>query len=249
MELVTFIIKTTCIQVHKLREGKMRQIDKNPTETAREYALRAIKENIISLDLEPGASISENEIASFLGVSRTPVRESIQELSRASVIEIYPQRGSYVTLIDSAYVEEARFLRKVLDTAVIEEACQLCNNMDILAMEENVSLQEFYLQTESTEKIYVLDNEFHRLIYSAAKKDTIHAMRSNIMLHFDRVRSLSLKTVKDTKIVNDHRQMLEAIKTKDREMAKALVEKHLSRYHIDEAEIRAKYPQYFKTNN
>ena len=113
-------------------------------------------------------------------------------------------------------------------------------------MEENVSLQEFYLQSEAADKIYLLDDEFHKLIYSAARKETIHAMRSNIMLHFDRVRTLSMKTVKDTKIVNDHRQMLEAIKNKDKETAKALVEKHLSRYQIDEAEIRAAYPQYFK---
>lgn len=224
----------------------MRKIDKLPSETAREYSLRAIKENIISLDLEPGASISENEIANFLGVSRTPVRESIQELSKASVIEIYPQRGSYVALIDPDLVEEARFLRKVLDEAVIEEACRMANNMDIIAMEENVSLQEFYLKSPSAEKIYVLDNEFHRLIYAAAKKETLHVMRSNIMLHFDRVRSLSMKTVKDTKIVNDHRQMLEAIKANDSDTAKALVEKHLDRYNIDEAEIRAEYPQYFK---
>jgi len=227
----------------------LRVIDKLPVETAREYALRAIKENIISLDLEPGASISENEIAGFLGVSRTPVRESIQELSKASIIEIYPQRGSYVALIDPAMVEEARFLRKVLDTAVIEEACNLANDTDILAMEENVSLQEFYLQNATTDKIYLLDNEFHRLIYSAAKKDIIHTMRANIMIHFDRVRSLSMMTVKDTKIVNDHRQMLEAIKNKDKEIAKQLVEKHMSRYHIDEAEIMKRYPQYFKTPN
>ena len=224
----------------------MRAIEKNAGETAREYAFRAIKENIITLDLEPGAGISENEIANFLGVSRTPVRESIQELNKASVIEIYPQRGSSVALIDSFLVEEARFLRKVLDTAVIEEACELANNMDILALEENVSLQEFYLQNAYAEKIYLLDNEFHRLIYSAAKKETIHAMQSNVMIHFDRVRSLSMKAVKDTKIVNDHRQMLEAIKSKDKEAAKTLVEKHLSRYYVDETEIRAQYPQYFK---
>lgn len=224
----------------------MRKIDKLPSETAREYALRAIKENIISLDLEPGASISENEIANFLGVSRTPVRESIQELSKASVIEIYPQRGSYVALIDPDLVEEARFLRRVLDEAVIEEACRMTNNMDIIAMEENVSLQEFYLKSPAPEKIYVLDNEFHKLIYTAAKKETLHVMRSNIMLHFDRVRSLSMKAVKDTKIVSDHRQMLEAIKSRDTETARQLVDKHLDRYNIDEAEIRAQYPQYFK---
>jgi len=224
----------------------MKEIAKLPTETARDYALRAIKENIVSLDLEPGASISENEVSGFLGVSRTPVREAIQELSKAAVIEIYPQRGSYVALIDSSLVEESRFLRKVLDIAVIEEACDLATEVDIARIEENVSLQEFYLQNGMPDKVFGLDDEFHKLIYSAAKKETLHAMRSNIMLHFDRVRTLSMKTVKDTKIVNDHRQMLEAIKSKDKETSRMLVEKHLSRYHIDEAEIRAAYPQYFK---
>ena len=56
----------------------MKEIVKLPTETARDYALRAIRENIVSLDLEPGTGISENEIAGFLGVSRTTVREAIQ---------------------------------------------------------------------------------------------------------------------------------------------------------------------------
>ena len=66
------------------------------------------------------------------------------------------------------------------------------------------------------------------------------------MIHFDRVRSLSMMTVKDTKIVNDHRMMLEAIKSKDKELAKQLVEKHLNRYRIDEAELIEKHPEFFK---
>lgn len=224
----------------------MRLIEKLPTETARDYALRAIKENIISLDLAPGTGISENEIASFLGISRTPVRESIQELSKASIIEIYPQRGSYVALIDSQYVEEAVFLRRVLDAAVIEAACDMATAEDIQMMEENVALQQFYLQNMATDKIYSLDNEFHKLIYVAAKKETIHTMRSNILIHFDRIRSLSMMAIKDTKIVNDHRMMLDAIKNKDKELARLLVEKHLNRYRIDEEELNAKYPDFFK---
>ncbi|NLG04727.1 MAG: GntR family transcriptional regulator [Clostridia bacterium] len=224
----------------------MKTLEKMPGETARDYAIREIRENIISLDLEPGTGISENEIAGALGLSRTPVREAIQELNKASIIEIFPQRGSYVSLIDPKLVEEARFLRKVLDTAVIEKACELAENTDIAKLEENVSLQEFYLQNAAAKRIYELDNEFHQMIYFAAKKDTLYSLRSTIMIHFDRVRSLSMTTVKDMKIVNDHRQMLEAIKNKDSELAKQLVDKHLNRYQIDEAEIRQTHPEYFK---
>ena len=223
----------------------MKAVERYNSETAREYAMRAITENIISIDLEPGQLISENEIASFLGVSRTPVRESIQELNKAALIEIYPQRGSYVSLIDSKYVEEAVFLRKVLDIAVIEEACNLATEDDIALLEENVALQEFYLKSNNTKKIFELDNEFHRMIYVAAKKEMIHNMRKNVMIHFDRVRTLSMLAVKDTKIVADHGIMLRAIKNKDKNKAKEIVEKHLDRYRVDQEELLRTYPQYF----
>lgn len=220
--------------------------DRNSNETARDYAFRILKDNIVSLELEPGTAISENELAMELGISRTPVREAIIDLAKNSIIETYPQRGSYVALIDSKMVEEARFLRRVLDIAVIEAACNVDDPEMIAKLEENVQLQEFYLEKNDADKIFVLDNEFHKHIYTLAKKDLIFEMRSTMMIHFDRVRTLSVETVKDMKIVNDHRGMLEAIKNKDKELAVALVDKHLNRYRVDEDRIREEYPTYFK---
>ncbi|MCR4792570.1 MAG: GntR family transcriptional regulator [Lachnospiraceae bacterium] len=219
---------------------------KFPKETARDYAMRVLKGNIISLDLKPGTSISENELAAELGISRTPVREAIIELGKAYLIEIYPQRGSFVSLIDPKMVEEARFLRRVTDTAVIEEACDQADDEGIALLEDNVSLQEFYLSKGMTEKIFELDNQFHKTIYQIAKKDIIYEIHSTLMIHFDRVRTLSVETVKDFKVVGDHRKMLEAIKAKDKQTAVELVNKHLTRYKIDEKEIRSQRPEYFK---
>jgi len=215
-------------------------------ETARDYAFRVLRDNIVSLELKPGTLISENEMAMELGLSRTPVREAIIDLAKVSIIETIPQRGSYVALIDTKMVEESRFLRKVLDKAVIEVACDIANSASIEAMEENVHLQEFYLEKSDTNRIFELDNAFHKLIYSAAQKDIIYDIRSTMMLHFDRVRTLSVEAVKDMKIVGDHRGMLEAIKGHDKEAAVALVEKHLGRYRYDETKIREEFPAYFK---
>ncbi len=215
-------------------------------ETARDYAFRVLKMNIVSLRLEPGTMISENEMAMELGLSRTPVREAMFDLTKTSVIETYPQRGSYVALIDTKMVEESRFLRRVLDTAVIEAACDNATEDDIKILEDNVQLQEFYLDKGNAEKIYELDNEFHKQIYTAAKKDVIYEMSSTLMIHFDRVRTLSVETVKDLKVVNDHRAMLEAIKDRDKEKAVFLVNKHLGRYQVDEEVIKKDCPEYFK---
>jgi DNA-binding GntR family transcriptional regulator len=228
------------------REGGMKITARLPRETARDYALRALKENIISLDLKPGTAISENELAAELGISRTPVREAIIELVKAYLIETYPQRGSFISKIDPKMVEEARFLRKITDIAVIEEACEKIDENGIRELEENVSLQEFYLSKEMTDKIFELDNQFHKMIYTAVKKDIIYEIHSTLMIHFDRVRNLSVETVKDLKVVGDHRNMLEAIKAGDRKTAVELVKKHLNRYGFDEEKIRSQRPEYFK---
>ena len=104
-------------------KGYMYISDRLPKESARDFAFRTLRDNIVSLELKPGTLISENEIAMELGVSRTPVREAIIDLAKAGIIEILPQRGSYVSLIDPNMVEESRFVRKTLDKAVIELAC------------------------------------------------------------------------------------------------------------------------------
>ncbi|MBO4376878.1 MAG: GntR family transcriptional regulator [Lachnospiraceae bacterium] len=219
--------------------------DRLPKESARDFAFRTLRDNIVSLELKPGTLISENEIAMELGVSRTPVREAIIDLAKAGIIEILPQRGSYVSLIDPNMVEESRFVRKTLDKAVIELACEIAPMEVIEELEENVHLQEFYLEKADADKIYALDNQFHKLIYLAAGKATTYDMSSTMMLHFDRVRTLSVETVKDLKIVKDHREMLEAIKAGDKEAAVALVEKHLNRYRVDEHQMREEHPEYF----
>ncbi len=224
----------------------MHTSERLPRETARDFAFRVLRDNIVSLDLKPGTLISENEIAMEFGVSRTPVREAIIDLAKAGIIEILPQRGSYVSLIDPNMVEESRFVRKILDKAVIELACEIAPKDVIDEIEENVHLQEFYLEKEDADRIYMLDNQFHYLIYKAAGKETTYDMSSTMMLHFDRVRTLSVETVKDLKIVKDHREMLEAIKAGDKETAAFLVEKHLGRYKLDEAQMKQEHPEYFK---
>ncbi len=224
----------------------MIKVEKLAGESTRDYASRFLCANIISLELKPGQFLSETELANEIGVSRTPLREALIDLNHSHVIETYPQRGSMVSLIDPDLVEESRFIREVLDISVVEIACDLATPEDIMNLEANVKLQEFYLENYVQEKLFELDNQFHKMIYVMAHKERTYAMKSGMMIHYDRVRALSLITVKDTKIVNDHRLIMEAIRNKDKEEAKRLMKKHLSRYDIDKEEIKKAYPQYYK---
>lgn len=215
-------------------------------ETGKEYALRIIKDNIIRLELAPGMAVSANELAAELGVSRTPVREALAELSKIGIIEVYPQSGSKITLVDFGLVEESRFMRNTLECAVAKLVCSYCRPEDCVRMQENLKLQEFYLENHMTEKLLEMDNEYHRMLFQIVNKLEIYEIMRSFSIHFDRLRSMTMDVVKDLKIVEDHKAIFEAIQNQDEEVVQKLMDKHLSRYKIDVEEIKKKYLDYFR---
>ena len=213
----------------------MKLEERHYAETAREYALRMLKENIISMELKPGAMVSENELAAQLGLSRTPVREALMDMAQYGLVDILPQRGSRISLIDYALVEEARFAREVLEVAILSIVCENVTEESLVQLRQNVRFQQLSQEPEmsGTFDLMELDNEFHRML-------------EGMMAHFDRVRALSLSVVKDQKIISDHLAICDAIERRDVAAAQAVMTKHLSRVNVDEATIRAACPEYIK---
>lgn len=219
--------------------------EKLANETNREYAFRVIKQNIIDLEIKPGSMVGEQELAQELGLSRTPVHEAFLELSKTRIVEILPQRGCRVSLIDPALVEEARFIRLTIETAIVEKACGLAKPEELAQLESNLKLQEFYLANPDPKAMLDLDDAFHQSFYKICNMMQCWYMVNAMSIHFDRLRSMSLTTVKDLKIVSDHRLMLDAVRMQDTAQARMIVEKHLSRVQCDVMEIRQLYPDYF----
>lgn len=218
---------------------------KQEKESNREYALRVVRENIISLEIKPGSMIGEQEIADQLAISRTPVHEALLELSKSKIVDILPQRGCRVALIDSALIEESVFIRKTLELSIVEIATRAATAEDILHIQENVQLQEFYLANQSLEKIMELDNEFHRYLYEICNKMQCYYMVQLMGIHFDRIRTMSLHAVKDLKIVDDHKALANAIKEHDAKAARSILETHLSRQQVDMQQVQRIYTEFF----
>ena len=220
--------------------------ERYPHERGRDYAKRVIRDKIISLELEPGAVISDRELASWMNLSRTTVREALLDLAKVKIVEIYPQRGSVVAPIDYNLVEEAQFVRSVLEVAVVQLACERATQEQLEQLKESVALQEFYYQHGSSERLLEMDDEFHRLLFQIAGRMQAYEMMQSITVHFDRVRSLAVTAVKEHLWMSDHRNICEAVAAHDQEAARQLMEKHLNRYKVDEKALREQYPQYFQ---
>ncbi|MEG2036729.1 MAG: GntR family transcriptional regulator [Ruthenibacterium sp.] len=225
----------------------MHLTQRQANETGRDYALRTLKDNIIWLALAPGSMVSEKELSAEMGLSRTPVREALIELAKVKIVEIYPQRGSSISLVDYDLFEEARFMRETLECAVVERCCVRGMTQEQTALlQENIKLQEFYLQERNNDKLLELDNEFHRALFVLANLPQVHMLMDSMTIHLDRVRGMSLLVQEKPSTVADHRRVLEAITAGELHTAAACMHEHLCRSQVDKAAIVKKYPQYIK---
>ncbi|WP_313559779.1 GntR family transcriptional regulator [Ruminiclostridium cellobioparum] len=98
----------------------MNRIERNVL-PLKEVIYQELKNKILNLEYKPGQMISETEISDLLKVSRTPVREVFIRLSHEKLINIYPQKGTFVSLIDLSYVSESVFMRNLLENQIVRE--------------------------------------------------------------------------------------------------------------------------------
>ena len=229
-------------------EGGNLNIDsKMQTGSTRDHIYSLLKEEILKFRLLPGDKISEKEISDKFKVSRTPVRESFIQLSQEGLLDIYPQKGTCVSLIDLNLVEEGRFMREHLEIAVIQLACEVFPQEKLFSLEMNLKMQEMCMQEKNYEKLFQLDEEFHQTIFDGCKKGSIWYVIQNMNMHFKRLRMLRLATnLNWGGIYNQHVLIVEAIRNKKPEVAVKMMKEHLTMVIFDQETLRKEYPTYFK---
>ncbi len=78
-----------------------------------------LRRDILNWRLLPGRRLSEKDIAGRMNISKTPVREAFIKLQGEGLLEIRPQRGTYVSLMDMEQIEEVRFTRYCVESTVL----------------------------------------------------------------------------------------------------------------------------------
>jgi GntR family transcriptional regulator, rspAB operon transcriptional repressor len=221
-------------------------LEREKHEPVREYAIRTLDYNISNLLLKPGQLVSEKRISLALGISMTPVREAFFSLSQIGIIEIYPQKGSVIALIDPAFVEESRFVRWAVERSVVEVACSLITDADITELRSNLLLQQQANDQHDILRMLSYDNQFHEKIFQIARKNMTYAYISRLRVHFDRVRMLNLMATDTGRNINEHRRLVDLLELRDVQSAVKLVDIHLNHVTYDIVKMKESYPQYFK---
>ncbi len=223
----------------------MDKIARLPGEPARDYAVRFLKHNILNLHLAPGTMVSSADISALTGVSRTPVREAMQELEKLGVLEIFPQAGSRISYINYDTIHESSCIRQTLETSVVSLACDMITPEQESVFRQILHAQQQHVEQFGNQGFLDIDHAFHQHLYQMTNRMLTYQTMRNCMWHFDRLRRLSFSAVSVKTFLKDHTNIFDAIARRDKRRAKQLTIRHLTRYLKDEKIIRAKYPQYF----
>lgn len=197
--------------------------------------------------LPPGTAISPIEVAAELGISRTPLQSACSRLAADGLLTIFPQKGSYVSLIDLQRVYESVYMRNILDQSAVRNLCGSPRLKEaLLPLEANLNQQEFSLKMATVEEIIELDNRFHKIIYEMGGMSNIQRALSSISADQDRVRYMKLKSkIRMTETVNEHRKLLKSIKQRDADSASMISYEHISNFGVDITSIYNQHPDYF----
>ena len=221
-------------------------IERQPGDSVRDYVYRFLKQNIINTCLEPGAMICEKEITDLLGVSRTPLREACMKLAGEDLVDILPQKGTYVSFIDPGLIDECLFMRESLEVAAARLACESLSAESLLKLRTNLQMQAFYIAEEDDDRWFELDREMHRLIFEGCGKQKVWQYVHQMNARIDRIRVLSFSANRDGGlVVEQHTGIIEAIEAGDADKVETLMKRHVGKILPDALGVYAKFPHYF----
>lgn len=220
-------------------------LDLPATSTATEQVFETLYQAVVSLQLLPGAKISEAEIAGQLNVSRQPVRDAFFRLSKLGFLSIRPQRATLVTKISKTAVLQAAFVRTALEVACMTDAIERATQADIDALDALLKQQEQAVNDGQRAQFHARDDAFHRKLCEISGHAHVWQLIQEQKAHMDRVRFLSL-TAGLSRAFDEHLQFFDAFKRRDKAEAEALLRDHLGVIRDHMQIIAAGKSQYFE---
>ena len=182
----------------------------------RDVVFNTLREAILKGDLKPGERLMELQLASKLGVSRTPIREAIRMLEQEGLAVTTPRKGAEVAKMTLKDMEDVWEIRDALDELAVRIACQKISDEQLKQLEDMKELFEKSTQTGNVKKIAEADVTFHDVIYEATGNPKLVTLLNNLREQVYRYR---VEYIKDPKnyptLIAEHEAILESLKNRD----------------------------------
>ena len=199
---------------------------KSPSLSQQAYEM--IRRKIISLELPPGAIVDESSLQKELNLGRTPIREALLRLSLEQLVTIVPRRGIFVTEISITDLKQLFEVRIVLESLAARLAARRGSEEQWRLMEETLANLPPAGSANINETLIAIDERCHHIIYEAADNEFLQSTLFKLYALSLRLWFFFLLKIGDMhEAIQQHRDILEALKKRDAKRASDLLEHHI----------------------
>ncbi len=198
-----------------------------------------LEKDILTGKYSRGDLLTEMQVSEELGVSRTPVREALSRLEHEHLIES-ASKGMKVLGVSAQDAEDIYQIRKQIETLAASYCAQRITDDQLKELSDIVDYQELCVQKGNHEQVKVLDSEFHHKIYEYTGSIVLYDTLAPLHTKIQKFRQRSIEAQSRAKESNEeHRMILEALRSRDPERAKQAMLAHLTNAHDHLKKIKA----------
>jgi DNA-binding GntR family transcriptional regulator len=198
-------------------------------DTQRAYEL--IREKITTLELGPGTSINEQQLAADLDMGPVPVREALKLLAHDDLVVITPRHGLYVADVDVPDLEEISEMRLSLESLCAQLAAQRATPDDLVVLEA-LSQEQSTIPPEDSRRLFEFDHRFHQAIARAAHNKYLARTLDHLFGLSQRLWYLALPHIEFLPgAVEKHLELVQAIKDRDATRAEQIMSSHVQDFY------------------
>ncbi len=188
-----------------------------------------LKEAILTGALEPGCLIDKAVICERLGVSRFPVSAAVSRLAYDRLVDVAPQRGSFVSRISVTDVAESLFIRSALEGEIAADAARRMGRSDKDALAANLKDSKFAVEADDRAMFYATDVAFHQIFTAQLGMVRASDILDNLRVHLERVRRLLMSPPgRIREVLAEHEAIVVAVERGDPEAARDAMKRHIS---------------------
>ncbi len=193
-----------------------------------EQVFGLVRRMISEGELKPGERLVEEHLAHRIGTSRTPIREALHRLVQEGLVERRKRGGYVVRPISAQEVEEVTGVRAVLESYAVELGSKRLGETALAELERNVAEFEKALAAGNQKRLVELNTQFHTMVYHLAGSKLLVRLISDLAETLHRFRIALLSDPKAAaRSLEDHREMLAALKGGDQEQAVRVCRAHI----------------------
>ena len=186
-------------------------------------AYQVLLEMIVSRKLKPGERLVEEQLAKNLGVSRTPLREAINRLSKDGLVLLQARKGASVREFEIDDVVEVYDIRMALEGLAANLAA---SNIDLKKLKK---LERLFESSEAKDLLKA-DAQLHDLIISSCGNNRLIIALNDLKNFIEMFRIAGYTfTMRSIVATSDHLKILEALKNRDGQQTETLMRKHIEK--------------------